>query len=425
MADSEHNFRYLVKPGGDFRFTQRMRLWGIISLLLCSAAIGSLFLNKAVRGDYLNWTIDFKGGTEIVYAFVSQEQPGTYVAADPARVRTALQQATGGGFSVSDYRFQKEVAPGREVTVPGVTVRTTRFGAMTPESAEAARAAIEERFADRGVQKVSWSGDRVFVRSHQLIDEAEMGELLAGQDLELKPVEAGQAVLNTTPNEDTGEYNASFTVYGLDRQYEVALAAALEGLDVETVQSHGVGAKAGEKLRNDGIKSIFYAMLLIVLYLAFRFDIRYAPGAVVATLHDAIIVLGVFSVTWTEVSLTSVAALLTVMGYSVNDTVVVFDRIRENMAKLKDKKVERIVDISLNEILVRSVMTSLTLFVVTLMMNIFGTGLVRNFAFAMNAGIVVGTYSSLFLAAPIFIWIHRRWYSGPSPKPRRAAAVAP
>ena len=156
-----------------------------------------------------------------------------------------------------------------------------------------------------------------------------------------------------------------------------------------------------------------------MLYLAFRFDIRYAPGAAFATIHDAVMVIGVFAVTYTEVSLTSVAGLLTVMGYSVNDTVIVFDRIRENQAKLKDKKIERIIDISINEMLVRTILTSSTVFATTLIMNIFGTGLVKNFAFAMNVGVIVGTYSSIFLATPIFMYITKKWYSGPAPARRR------
>jgi preprotein translocase subunit SecF len=160
-----------------------------------------------------------------------------------------------------------------------------------------------------------------------------------------------------------------------------------------------------------------------MLYLAFRFDVRYAPGAAFATIHDAIMVIGVFSLTWTPVSLTSVAGLLTVMGYSVNDTVIVFDRIRENQAKLKDKKIERIIDISINEMLVRTILTSSTVFATTLIMNIFGTGEVRNFAFAMNIGVIVGTYSSIFLAAPLFMWISRKYYSGPPAARRRYASI--
>ncbi|HEX7704707.1 MAG TPA: protein translocase subunit SecF, partial [Kofleriaceae bacterium] len=169
---------------------------------------------------------------------------------------------------------------------------------------------------------------------------------------------------------------------------------------------------------------IVYAIFLIMLYLAFRFDIRYAPGAAFATIHDAIMVIGVFALTWTPVSLTSVAGLLTVMGYSVNDTVIVFDRIRENQAKLKDKKIERIIDISINEMLVRTILTSSTVFATTLIMNIFGTGDVKVFAFAMNIGVIVGTYSSIFLAAPIFMYVSKKWYSGP-PKKRTLEAPVP
>jgi preprotein translocase subunit SecF len=161
-------------------------------------------------------------------------------------------------------------------------------------------------------------------------------------------------------------------------------------------------------------------MALIMLYLAFRFDVRYAPGAVVALLHDAILVVGVFAVTWQPVSLTSVAALLTVIGYSVNDSVVIFDRIRENVGRLKDKRFSRIINISLNETMSRTLVTSLTTFVATLAMSIFGTGLVRNFAFAMNVGIIVGVYSSVFVASPVALAIHNRWFAGAADKGKAA-----
>jgi preprotein translocase subunit SecF len=210
-----------------------------------------------------------------------------------------------------------------------------------------------------------------------------------------------------------------FAMWGLDRQYANMLDQSLGNVQTIPVQSYGVGAKAGEKLRDDATKSLVYAILLIMLYLAFRFDVRYAPGAAFATIHDAVMVIGVFAVTWQEVSLVSVAGLLTVIGFSVNDTVVVFDRIRENQAKLKDKKIETVIDISINEMLVRTILTSCTVFATTLIMNIFGTGVVKNFAFAMNVGVIVGVYSSIFLAAPVFLWIHRVWYSGPGKKRRQ------
>jgi preprotein translocase subunit SecF len=426
MAAQEHKFRYILKPGNEFNFVSKFRAWCIISFLLCSASVGMLFVNKSVRGSHLNWTIDFKGGTEIIYAFKDKTAPAgetRYVGADAGKVRAALEKAGAAGFDVSD-RSWTDVVKGKDVAVRGILVRTPRFGATTPAQQEAASKEFAAKFGTREIDKLQWSGDRLFVRSKQKITEAEAADVWAKAGLEAKPW-GESAVLYEHPDEGTGEYNMTFSMHGLDRQYERVLETDLAGIDAEVVQTSQVSAKAGNELRNDGIKSLFYAMLLIVLYLAVRFDIRYAPGAIVATFHDAIMVIGVFAVTWTDVSLTSVAALLTVIGFSVNDTVVIFDRIRENSEKLKDKKLERIVDISLNEVLVRSILTSTTLFAVTLMMNVFGEGLVRNFAFAMNAGIIVGAYSSLYLAPPVFLWIANKWYSGPAPaRARQAAALA-
>jgi preprotein translocase subunit SecF len=428
MAETEHKFRYLLKPGNDFKLVAKMRIFCIISFLLCAGSIGMLFVNKQVRGDYMNWTIDFKGGTEIIYETVDAADPTRPVVADPAKVRAALEDAGAEGFDVSDYSWEDD-----GVAKKGVLVRTPQFGALTAAQSEEARLAVQEAFGlTRAEETVSWSGDYLFIRRVSKDEQGnavapiqwdEIEAVLTKLGLDLKPLEEKQAKINLTPNDDTNLYEETFVIHGLDRQYEREFEEAMPEVDFRVEQSTGVGAKAGDKLRNDGIKSIFYAMVLIVLYLAFRFDIRYAPGAIVATFHDAIMVIGVFAVTWQEVSLTSVAALLTVVGFSVNDTVVIFDRIRENMAKHKDKRVERIVDISLNEVLVRSLLTSITLFFVTLMMNVFGEGLARNFAFAMNAGIIVGAYSSIFLAPPVFIWIHRRWYSGPA-RARRAAPAA-
>lgn len=419
-APKHHAFRYLIKPGTDFAFTSKFRLWVMLSLLLSSVAIGSLFVNKAVRGNHLNWTIDFKGGTEIIYKFRDKADPTKYVRPDAAKVREALAKAGDAGFDVSGMSWKEESAKG-EVTVQGVLVRTPRFGAIKPEQQAAALEAFSKQFADRGIASQRWSGDRLFVRSTQLITDVEATPVFQGMGFEVRPW-GDAAKLYTTPEQGTNEYKLTFALKGLDSQYEAVLEKELPEVDVVLEQSSQVSAKAGAELRNEGIKALFYAMLLITLYLAVRFDIRYAPGAVVATIHDAVMVIGVFSVTWTEVSLTSVAALLTVVGFSVNDTVVIFDRIRENQVKLKDKKLDRIVDISLNEVVVRSILTSSTLFAVTLMMNVFGTGLVRNFAFAMNAGIITGAYSSIFLAPPMFLWVSKKFYSGNAPARRRPAA---
>jgi preprotein translocase subunit SecF len=417
---SEHKFRYLLPPGTKFQFVAKFKVWIWLSVLLTIGTVAVLLANKSVRGEYMNWTIDFKGGTELIFAF--KDPQGAYVPPDPAKAREAIARAGEEGVDVSDISWTDDTG-GKEVTVQGLVIRTPRFS-LHPEVKAKVAADFKTRFADRGVNEPAWSGDRMNVRSKTPIPVTDAAAVFKAAELEVKPWSEQEAKLYTVPDQSSGEYNQWYSIRGIDRQYEQILEKVLPNQKVITVQSYGVGAKAGDKLRDDAIKSIIYAIFLIMLYLAFRFDIRYAPGAAFSTLHDAVMVIGVFALTWTEVSLTTVAALLTVMGYSVNETVIGFDRIRENEAKLKDKKIERIIDISINERLTRTIMTSSTVFATTLVMNIFGTGLVKNFAFAMNVGVIVATYSSIFLAAPVFLWITKKWYSG-SPTKRRAIAAVP
>ncbi|HEY0192389.1 MAG TPA: protein translocase subunit SecF [Kofleriaceae bacterium] len=428
MSD-HHKFRYLLPPGNNFAFVAKFKAWIVVSILLMLVAIGSLFVNKSVRGDYMNWTIDFKGGTEIIYAFKTKTTH-EFTKADPGKVRDALGAAGEKGFDVSDISWEEPDATGKDVHRDGIIILTPRFSAIAPEAEAKVISDLQAKFPDRGVEKASWSGDRLYVRSKKLITTAEVGPVFTVAGLELKPWSPADEAAFGQADESSQSFNVQYSAWGIDRQFQKLLESRLDNTEAVVTQSYGVGAKAGDKLRDDAARSIIYSIFLIMLYLAFRFDIRYAPGAAFATIHDAIMVIGVFAVTWTEVSLTSVAGLLTVMGYSVNDTVIVFDRIRENQAKLKDKKIERIIDISINEMLVRTILTSSTVFATTLIMNIFGTGVVKEFAFAMNIGVLVGTYSSIFLAAPVFMYISRKYYSGPAPARRRwvppsATAVEP
>ena len=429
MAEkSEHKFRYLLPPGTNFAFVAKFKIWFVMSCVAVIASVTVLFVNKQVRGEYMNWTIDFKGGTQIIYAF-KDKTTNAYTKVDPGQVREALAKAGENDLEVSDISWKDDQGK----PIDGKIISSPRFSAIEDADKDAALKAFLTTFKDRDIEKATWSGDRLDVRAKQKITNQEAAPVFAAVQFEkldpktgTKTVVPGGLELKTWlpqeeqqymhPDEGTHVYNITFAIWGLDRQYEQVLEKAFPNIEAQVYQSYGVGAKAGDKLRNDAAKSIVYALFLIMLYLAFRFDIRYAPGAAFATVHDAVMVIGVFAVTWTEVSLTSVAGLLTVMGYSTNDTVIVFDRIRENQAKLKDKKIDRIVDISLNEMLVRTILTSSTVFATTLIMNIFGTGEVRNFAFAMNVGVIVGTYSSIFLASPIVMWIAKKWYSGPAKK---------
>jgi preprotein translocase subunit SecF len=419
----QHKFRYLLPPGNNFAFVAKFKGWLIFAAFAMVACIAMLFVNKSVRGEYLNWTIDFKGGSEIILAF-KDKATGNYTKADLGKVRGELE-STDKQVEVSEISWTAQDTAGNDVRVEGVIVRTTRFSALEQATAQAVVTDAQASLKDKEAHKVAWSGDRLNVRSQKAVTVEDIKVVFARHGLEAKPWAQTEVNLYTRPDEGTGEYNQWFSISGLDKQYELAIEKAQPTIDVAVVQSYGVGAKAGDKLRDDAIKSLVYAIFLIMLYLAFRFDIRYAPGAALATVHDAVMVIGVFAITYTEVSLTTVAGLLTVMGFSVNDTVIVFDRIRENQAKLKDKKLDRIVDISLNEMLVRSLLTSATVFSTTLVMNIFGEGLVKNFAFTMNIGVIVGVYSSLFIATPVFLFVSRKWYSGTGPAKRRVLPSSP
>ena len=169
-----------------------------------------------------------------------------------------------------------------------------------------------------------------------------------------------------------------------------------------------VGPKIGKELQSDALKAIGLALLLILIYITFRFDRYYALGSVMALIHDVLITLGVFSLLDYEINLSIIAAFLTIVGYSLNDTIVVFDRIRENIPKFMKKTLNDVVNISLNETLNRTVITSLTTMMVVVILFLWGGKVINLFAFALIIGVFVGTYSSLFVASPVMVYFEKR-----------------
>ena len=164
-----------------------------------------------------------------------------------------------------------------------------------------------------------------------------------------------------------------------------------------------VGPKVGKDLTNKAILAIVFAWIGMLIYIAWRFEFRYALGAITALIHDTIIVIGALSLLNKEFTLTIVAALLTVIGYSINDTIVVFDRIRENRKKDLKRRLGEIINASVNETLSRTILTSFTVFLVLIALFFLGGPVIHDFAFALLVGIFVGTYSSIFIASPIVL----------------------
>lgn len=168
-----------------------------------------------------------------------------------------------------------------------------------------------------------------------------------------------------------------------------------------------VGPQVGAELKRNGLLAIFYSLLVILIYVSLRFDYKYSPGAVICLAHDAIITLGIFVLVGKEVNVSILAAILTLIGYSLNDTIVVFDRIRETDADSHGKSSKYIVNKAINDMLGRTIITSGTVFTSALCLWMFSTGTVSDIAFAITIGMFFGTYSSVFVAAPMMIFIEK------------------
>lgn len=185
------------------------------------------------------------------------------------------------------------------------------------------------------------------------------------------------------------------------------LATDFANLKPDIQKTDIVGPKAGEQLRISGFQAMVWALLMIMIYIALRFDYKYSPGAIVALIHDVVIIIGIFVLMQKEFSLQIVGALLAVIGYSVNDTVVVYDRVREHEEKDGSKGLRGLINVALNETLSRTMLTSLTTLIVAGIMFAMGGGVIHDFFFAIVLGVFIGTYSSLFVAAPTILFFDK------------------
>jgi preprotein translocase subunit SecF len=181
----------------------------------------------------------------------------------------------------------------------------------------------------------------------------------------------------------------------------VTTKLAQNGPDIRRVDT--VGPQVGAELKRNGFLAVFYCLLVILIYVALRFDYKYSPGAVICLFHDVVITLAIFIAVGKEVNIPILAALLTLIGYSLNDTIVVFDRIRETESHYRDKGIGFVINKSINDMFTRTLITSGTTFVTSLCLFIFASGTVADIAFAICCGIFFGTYSSIYVAAPLIL----------------------
>ncbi len=225
-----------------------------------------------------------------------------------------------------------------------------------------------------------------------------------------------------------GGFDYQVVASGIADKVFAALAAGHVGADgqpdFERQRVDYVGPQVGKQLRNRGIMAVLYSMIAILIYVAFRFDFKFGPGALVAMVHDVIMVMGFYLVFRAEFNLTAIAALLTIVGYSVNDTIVIYDRVREEMAKLKGKPLPEVINIAINETLSRTILTGMSTVLAVIGLIVFGVGEIRDFAWAMLVGVAVGTYSSIFIASPLTIWIDQRMAAREEREKKAQHAVA-
>lgn len=370
-----------VKPGTYIDFMRYRGPVMILLGLLATASVISLFYPGP------NYGIDFAGGTEVQLAFTG---PTT-----SAEVRSALEES---GYSRPDV-IKVEGSPNEYI------IRVGEVSSLPEEQIERIRQAATAALGEDVLRemRISPGGDKITIRAAREIDEQQLQEALetAGAHVRSINLLAGSAIpryeahLVGVADELVDQLRTRFG----DRAPESALRV------------EWVGPKAGEQLRDAAIQSLLYAIAFIMLYVAFRFDLRFAPGGVIAMLHDALITLGIYVLLQKEVNLTTVAALLTIMGYSINDTIVVFDRIRENMVRMRDKSLRELINISTSQTLSRTIITSGTTILSVSAFFFLGTGAVQDIAFALGIGILIGTISSIFIAAPITELIDRRFFS--------------
>jgi preprotein translocase subunit SecF len=374
----------------------------IASLVLTVAGFGSI----AMRGG-LKYGIDFKGGALMSVKF----------AGPPPieKIRSAMSQIKGETTvnELSGQGMQNGVEIGTELqeetqlninrqAMEDVLLKTFgQPGSNKLDFNNISKQALVERLRD----PLARSG--VAMSEQQLKDLA--SDMVDFRDKKLSGLVTDFSQLSSVPGVNAGIINTL--------QQECYLAP----YHVEQVQM--VGPKVGAELRNKAVLATLYALAGMLAYIAFRFEWIYGLGAVIACFHDTIITIGLFSIFNKEISMTVIAALLTLVGYSMNDTIVIFDRIRENLKMSRREPLEQVMNRAVNQTLSRTIMTSGLTFLTVIALFVFGGPVLHGFSFALVCGIIVGTYSSVFVASPIVLFWHN--YSDVHRKTAPVLASAP
>jgi preprotein translocase subunit SecF len=388
----------IIRPGTTFDFVGKRRFFVYMSSILNVVVLAGVLIFG------LNYGIDFSGGTTLR---VRLDAPADKLSA----VTSAGVEEVVKSLGLPSPEVQRVGTTGNQFLIMLKKV-VSDINQTHLDKIKANLGLVPAIGAD-GVRRVEFAGeggDRINIFFAKDVDETVIQNAVQAAGIsEFELVKRGR-------EGESREFVVKVTSLG--NRVKTAIAAKY-AVPATLESSEAVGPRAGDKLRADGVKSLVFALLGILFYVGFRFDFRYAPGAVLATLHDVILTTGFYLVTRLEFNLSSIAALLTIIGYSVNDTVIVYDRIRENQARLRDKRLDIVVNISTNETLSRTILTSGATALSMIAVPFVATGSIRDFALALLVGIAIGTYSSIYVASPMVIWLDEKIY-----KRRRAAGAA-
>lgn len=361
----------------------------IVSLLLTAAGLGSLLIKGGPR-----YGIDFRGGT-LVYVKFADKPP-------IEKLRAAL------GAKLGETPEVQEITGTNEVII-GTDLRDDR-------EQERARAIILETLRTTLGQTQTGKLDINNAGAQTIVDRLRGPLQTVGVSLTERQLE--ELANNIKTFRDSAPRSGVLRSFDELQGVPLVTAQVISALKQEAYVSpysirnvEIVGPKMGSELRRQAIYVVLAALAGMLIYIAFRFEWIYGVAAVLAVFHDTLITIGVFSILNEEITLTVVAALLTLVGYSMNDTIVVFDRIRENLKLSKRQGFEELVNASINQTLSRTILTSGLTFLTALSLLIFGGPVLRGFSLALVIGIIIGTYSSVFIASPVLIW-WRNWVEG-------------
>ncbi|HEU0123999.1 MAG TPA: protein translocase subunit SecF [Bryobacteraceae bacterium] len=350
----------------------------IASLVLTVAGIGSLIVKGGPQ-----YGIDFKGGTVTTVRFqnaVTEDQIRASLSSKvPGEIVVQRDTNTGDVLISTEINDERALEAARRVVLDALAANFGGTEGAKLDLSNAGAAALADRL--RGPLGAS-------INEEQL--QATVKAIVSYRDADKRGL--------------LGNIDALSSVSGVNAQ---VISALKQETFVAPYQVRGfdlVGPKVGAELRSQALTATLLALAGMLVYIAFRFEFAYGLAAVLAVFHDTIITIGLFSIFDKEISLTVIAALLTLVGFSMNDTIVVFDRIRENLPSMRKEHFDTVVNASINQTLSRTILTSGLTFITALSLWLFGGPVLNGFSFALVVGIIVGTFSSIFIASPILIW---------------------